>query len=241
MNVQSQFASPIHYTGTTTRKQPEPEIAETAAFEGESYQGSVAAPADDYLNLGRMRFASPGLVANVEFHFVDGTTVSVPDADAAARQCDKIKDGTLDWMRASGHGSDEQGTASMGFDTNEESAPGLTSTHGGGRPRVTLDVSAGGRTRQVDLGKKLEHKFAPGGARLIRLEACETGNADGMAPTLSKVLPGIRVEGTAGTLLENRLTGAVHPASTPDATRTFVVPRSQAGVTPGSYNAFPAK
>ncbi|MBX3171720.1 MAG: hypothetical protein KF760_30195 [Candidatus Eremiobacteraeota bacterium] len=234
----------------------------------DGYAGSVSTgPAEDFLTLGRTRFAassksaadahlkpagdffsrekslvaSPELLADVELRYVDGTKVVVPDGRATAQQLKKTKDGTIDSIRGSGHGHDDRGSASMGLDTNDEGAAGLTATKGSKRPRVTLDVVEGAYTKQLDFGKMLEHKFAPGGARLIELDACDTGDANGLAPTLSKVLPGIRVKGTAGTLLENRLTGAEYPASTPDATRTFVVPRGQAGVTPGSYNPFPIK
>lgn len=234
-----------------------------AAGPTDGYAGSVTNASEDFLTLGRSRYAqttsgfsstpatggspwlnpvpSSELLADVEFRYIDGTKVVVPDGQSVTTQAAKTKDGTLDSIRVSGHGRDDVSGASMGLDTNDEGASGLTSAKGSKTPKVTLDVVEGAHTKQVDLGKVLEHKFAPGGDRLIELDACDTGCANGLAPTLSKVLPGIRVKGTAGTLLENRLTGEEYPASTPDATRTFVVPRSKAGITPGSYNAFPAK
>ena len=236
--------SPSIQTSIPSRVQAKLEAPLAEASQAQDgYTGSVASPAEDFLTLGRKRYAMPagGLLADVEFRYADGRKVVVPDANSANQQIDKTKDGSLESIRFSGHGRDDRNSASMGFDTNDEGAPGLTATKGSKRPRVSLDVSDGVHTRQVDLGKKLEHKFAPGGDRLIELDACDTGDANGLAPTLSRVLPGIRVKGTAGTLLENRITGAERPASTPDATRTFVVPRSQAGVSPGSYNAFPIK
>ena len=102
-----------------------------------------------------------------------------------------------------------------------------------------LEVSDGKRNRQEDLGRLMEGKWAPGGQRLFRLDACDTGNAHGLAEVGARALPGIRFQGVSGALLENPFTGAERPAAGVDAYRQFVVPRSQAGQYPGALNAFP--
>lgn len=128
----------------------------------------------------------------------------------------------------------------MGFDVNDENAPGLTANKGSKCPKVMLDVVDGKTVKQEDFGKLNEGKWAPGGARLLDLSACDTGDWGGLAQTTSRVLPGIQVHGTVGTLLENKLTGSETPAAGPDASRTYVVPRSTLNNPgPGQFNPFP--
>ena len=179
-------------------------------------------------------------LADVDLNFIDGHTVTVQNSTQLNREMQKVKDGTLDSVIPSGHGHDSRVGSSMGLDVNDEGAPGFTANKSASRPRVTLDVVEGNRVKQVDFGKLCEGKFAPGGARLIDLRGCDTGNWGGLSQTMSRVLPGIQVRGTAGTLLENRLTGAERPAAGPDASRTYTVPRSELNQAKrGQYNPFP--
>lgn len=124
MNVQSSTSRQAIKFTKMERPQSEP-VEASLKLNHDSFV--PAAASEQFVRVGGGRWmASPEQLADVELHYIDGSSVTVPDGKAVADQLARTKDGTLDWFKPSGHGSDNRFGASMGFDINDEGAPGLT-------------------------------------------------------------------------------------------------------------------
>jgi len=186
-----------------------------------------------------INFVDPGgLEATIRF--MDGTQFSTSSPVEFGDRLTQALPGTLDFIRLRGHGSDT-GDA-MGFDPNDEAAPGLILFNRGPSSRIYLNE--GGKVKaNRELGKLLEGKFSRKGESRIYLDACDTADPNGLTQNLARILRGIRVRGVAGTLLEHKITGSERPASSSGGVYEFrstpVVEGNQGPLPPGIFNGYP--